>query len=77
MLPGREGHVGVMAKDNHKFLNAVVWRLNIGAPWRDLPQRYGGEKNVHRRFSRWAKRGVFDKILQVLTAQDQSELLFP
>ena len=41
ILPGREGHVGVTAKDNHNFLNAVFWRLKTGAPWRDLPQRYG------------------------------------
>ena len=39
MLPGREGHVGVMAKDNHNFLNAVFWRVKTGASWRDFPER--------------------------------------
>ncbi|MEM7383085.1 MAG: transposase, partial [Bacteroidota bacterium] len=36
LLPGREGHVGVTAQDNHKFLNAVFWILKTGAPWRAL-----------------------------------------
>ena len=52
MLPGREGHVGVTAKDNHNFLNTVFWKLKTGAPWRDLPQRYGDWSNVYRRFTR-------------------------
>ena len=75
MLPGREGHVGVRAKDNHNFLNAVFWIMKTGAPWRDLPERYGNWQNVHRRFTRWAKRGIFDKILQGLTDGEESELL--
>ena len=75
MLPGREGYVGVTAKDNHNFLNAVFWRMKTGAPWRDLPQRYGDWKNVHLRFSRWAKCSIFDKLLGALTAGEESELL--
>ena len=75
LLPGREGHVGVTAQDNHNFLNAVFWRLKTGAPWRDLPQRYGDWKNVHRRFSRWAKRGVFDQLLPALPDEEQKALL--
>ena len=75
MSHGREGHVGVTAKENHNFLNAVFWRLKTGAPWRDLPQRYGGWENVHRRCSRWAKSGVFDKLLEALTDGGESALL--
>ena len=74
MLPRREGP-GVTAKENHNFLNAVFWRLKTGAPWRGLPQRYGGWENVHRRCSRWAKSGVFDKLLQALTDGGESALL--
>lgn len=74
ILPVRKGHVGVTAQDNHQFLNAVFWILKTGAPWRDLPERYGDWKNIHRRFSRWAKGGVFDKILQTLNDQQQPEI---
>src|SRR3989338_5659958 len=61
-LPGRKESVGVTAKDNRIFINGVIWIFKTGAPWRDLPERYGKWKNVHRRFSRWSRAGIFDKI---------------
>ena len=41
LLPGREGHVGVTAKDNRLFVEAVLYRYRAGTPWRDLPARFG------------------------------------
>ncbi len=70
VLPGRSGYVGVTAKDNRVFINGVLWIFKTGAPWRDLPERYGHWKNVHRRFSRWAKTGVFDGIFRILSNVD-------
>jgi transposase len=52
LLPGREGSVGVTAADNRLFVEAVLYRYRIGMPRRDLPERFGDWKNVHRRFSR-------------------------
>ena len=75
ILPGSKNHVGVTAKDNHNFLNAVFWIVKTENPWRQLRQRYGDWKNVHRRFSRWAKGGVFDKLLQALTDGAETERL--
>jgi hypothetical protein len=46
LLPGREGHVGVTAKDNRLFVEAVLYRYRTGIPWRDLPQRLGDWKQV-------------------------------
>ena len=66
LIPGRDGHVGKTGKDNRQFLNAVLWIARTGAPWRDLPERYGGWKNTHRRFSRWAKSGVWKRIFEAL-----------
>ena len=54
LLPGRPGTVGVTASDNRLFVEAVLYRYRAGIPWRDLPERFGDCKNVHRRFSRWA-----------------------
>jgi transposase len=75
MLPGRKENAGVTAKDNRMFLNGVMWILKTGAPWRDLPERYGNWKNVHRRFSRWSKGGVFSKIFRALSEDADMEFL--
>lgn len=75
VLPGRKECVGVTAKDNRIFINGVIWIFKTGAPWRDLPERYGHWKNVHRRFSRWAKNGVFDRIFRILVEDPDMEFL--
>lgn len=72
-LPGRSGSVGVTAIDNRLFVEAVLYRYRAGIPWRDLPERFGGWKNVHRRFSRWAKSGVMDSIFQDLASDADNE----
>ena len=52
------GFVGVTAADNRRFVEAVLYRYRAGIPWRDLPERLGDWKNVHRRFSRGRIRRV-------------------
>ncbi len=73
LLPGREGSVGVTAADNRRFIEAVLYRYRAGIPWRDLPERSADWKNVHRRFSRWAESGVWQRIFQHLAADADNE----
>jgi transposase len=73
LLPGREGHVGVTAKDNRLFVEAVLYRYRAGIPWRDLPERFGPWKAVHTRFSRWAASGVWAKVFQHLAGEANNE----
>jgi transposase len=73
LLPGRPGHVGVTAKDNRLFVEAVLYRYRAGLPWRDLPERFGGWKKVHTRFGRWAKSGVWERVLQHLAGEADNE----
>jgi transposase len=67
------GTVGVTASDNRLFVEAVLYRYRAGIPWRDLPERFGDWKNVHRRFSRWAETGVWEKVFQHLAADADNE----
>ena len=73
LLPGRHGSVGVTAADNRLFVEAVLYRYRAGIPWRDLPERFGDWKNVHRRFSRWAETGVWERVFQHLAADADNE----
>ena len=73
LLPGREGHVGVTARDNRLFVEAVLYRYRAGIPWRDLPARFGDWKKVHTRFGRWAKAGVWGRIFQHLAGEADNE----
>jgi transposase len=73
LLPGREGSVGATAAENRQFVEAVLYRYRAGIPWRDLPERFGDWKNVHRRFSRWAKSGVWERVFADLAADADNE----
>ncbi len=73
LLPGRLGHVGVTAKDNRLFVEAVLYRYRTGIPWRDLPERFGCGVKVHTRFSRWAKAGVWERVFQPVAAEADNE----
>ena len=73
LLPGRFGTVGVTAKDNRLFVEAVLYRYRAGIPWRDLPSRFGDFRVVHTRFSRWNKKGVWEKVFQILAGDSDDE----
>ena len=73
LLPGREGSVGVTAKDNRLFVEAVLYRYRAGIPWRDLPQRFGDFRIVHTRFSRWARTGVWESVFKHLAQEADNE----
>ena len=73
LLPGQRGQWGGIAKDNRKFINGVFWILRTGAPWRDLPSRYGKRGVVCQRFHRWRDSGRREKILEALSQNTDFE----
>jgi len=75
VLPGKHGDPGRTAKDNRSFINGVLWILRSGARWSDLPKRYGKYKTVHKRFARWAHKGVWEKIFGLLVKDRDNEYL--
>jgi transposase len=75
LLPGRADQPGVTARDNRLFLDAVLWIAKTGAPWRDLPDRFGSWNSAFRRFSGWAKRGVWQEVFEALQDPDLEWLI--
>ena len=53
-------------RDPRQVLNGIFWILCSGAPWRDLPERYGPWKSIYHWFRRWSDEGLFDEILATL-----------
>src|SRR5437764_12093042 len=73
ILPGRAGHVGVTAKDNRLFVEAVLFRFRAGIPWRDLPPRFGHWHRVYVRFNRWSQHDIWLKIFEQLSQDANNE----
>ena len=67
LVPGTVQDSGVTAKDTRLFLEAVLWRVRVGGPWRDLPPGFGEWNSVFRRFRRWAQGGVFDRLFKAVS----------
>lgn len=75
LLPGQPGQHGGVAKDNRRFLDAVLYVARTGIPWEDLPARYGNWNTQWRRFDRWAKANRWDPILAALRDPDLDVLI--
>jgi transposase len=73
LLPGRAGYVGVTAKDNRLFVEAVLYRYRAGIAWRDLPDRFGDFRVIHTRHMRWSRSGVWQRIFEHLAADSDNE----
>jgi transposase len=58
---------GVPRVDDRRVLNGILWRFRTGAPWRDIPERYGPRTTLYNRFVRWRAAGVWDRILAAVS----------
>ncbi|SIO43285.1 transposase, IS5 family [Singulisphaera sp. GP187] len=68
LLPHRthHGNLGHPFNDHRPILNGILWILHTGAPWRDLPERYGPWETVYYRFNRWRRDGTWIRIVSSL-----------
>ena len=68
-LPPQAGGTGRPYIGDHRTtVEGILWIARTGAPWRDLPDRFGKWCTVYRRFRRWSDKGVFRKVLESLMA---------
>ena len=67
--PENSGKQGRPQKCSRTILNGIVWIARSGAPWRDLPERYGSWQTVYSRFRKWIEDGTLDNIFRVLSLE--------
>src|SRR5688500_11897842 len=73
LLPPETGSIGRRRKPYRQMLEAMVWILKTGAPWRDLPKHYGPWKSVYTRFRTWSRSGVWQRVLDKFLEQQDAE----
>ena len=76
LLPGKASDPGCTAKDNRRFVEAVLWIMRTGSPWRDLPPEFGHWHRTFVRFSRWREKGVWARVATTLRGDADMECLF-
>lgn len=72
LLPA-QARTGRKRKPMREVMNGVFWVLRSGAPWRDMPERYGPWKTVYHHFNGWRKAGVLDGTLRALQVRLNEE----
>ncbi len=75
ILPGKPCDPGATAKDNRLFVEAILWIARTGAPWRDLPLELGNWHTTYTRFSRWVRKGVWQRVVEAVTDDPDLEAL--
>jgi transposase len=65
---------GVARVDDRRVLNGIFWRLRTGAPWADIPERYGPPTTCGNRFRRWRKAGVWDRLLAAVSEAYEGDI---
>jgi transposase len=66
---------GVPRVDDRRVLNGILWRFRSGAPWAEIPERYGPSTTCYNRFIRWRKGGVWDRLLAAVSAGFYGEVV--
>lgn len=74
--PEKNSRPGRPSKDNRLMINAMIWIARSGAPWRDLPERYGSWNSVYSRFRKWIEDGILDNVFRVLSLDAELDELF-
>ena len=76
LLPKRTAKTGRPPRDARLMLNGIFWVLCTGAPWRDLPPRFGPWPTVYDHFRNWRRAGVFAAVIDALQVKlDQNGLI--
>jgi transposase len=58
--------------EHRAAVEGMVWKYRTGAPWRDVPERFGKWNSIYKRFTRWAADGTWDRLLAQVQAQSDA-----
>lgn len=70
---GKPGDVGRSGADNRLFVEAVLWIVRTGSPWRDLPAEFGKWNTVFKRYRDWVKADVFHRLFAAVSGEPDME----
>ena len=70
---GKPGDPGRSGKDNRLFVEAVLWIVRTGSPWRDLPPAFGHWNSVYTRFRDWVKAEVWKRLFEGVSDEPDME----
>jgi transposase len=71
--PEHSGKRGRPYVDHRRVINGILWVMHTGAPWADMPERYGSPKTCFDRFTRWQRDGTWARILQTLAGAEAAD----
>lgn len=71
LLPPQKAKVGRPAEDHRRIIDGILWKVRTGAPWRDVPERYGPWSTLASRLRRWRLAGIWDRIFAA--AQERAD----
>jgi transposase len=66
---------GAPRVDDRRVINGILWRFRTGAPWRDVPERYGPRTTLYNRVVRWRAAGVWDRLLDAVSAAYDGDIV--
>jgi transposase len=72
LLPAVSQSRGGRWGDRRRVINGILWRMRTGAPWRDVPERYGPWKTCYERYRRWAVDGTWARVKQQVIARAEA-----
>ncbi len=72
-LPPQRSTTGRPAINHRRIINGILWVARTGAPWRDLPKRFGPWQTVASRFYRWRAAGVWERIFAAVQQAADAE----
>jgi len=69
----KNGNRGNQWKDHRLMIDAMIWILKTGAPWRDLPERFGPWKTAYERFRLYSQEGLWQRVVSELQTEFEAE----